>query len=178
MLLGASYLSAEGTVKDRQGSLADLQGEIARLPVHHSTAATISAADQELAVERTGRLAALSTALSTRVRWDRLFREVSAVLPDDVWLAQLSASAPTPATAAAATTAAPTAPPVTGSASTFSIQGHTYSQESVARFLIRLQLVPDLENVTLASSALATGQTQTTYDFTVTADVKPPEAGS
>ena len=60
-------------------------------------------------------MTALSAALSRRVAWDRIFRELSLVLPDDVWLATLSAKAPVsssvaaaPAPAAAGTTVAAT----------------------------------------------------------------------
>jgi len=37
---------------------------------------------------------ALSAALTSRVAWDRVFREFSLVLPDDVWLTTLSAKSP------------------------------------------------------------------------------------
>src|SRR6185312_7793443 len=90
LLVGAGYVNSKGRVKDRQQTLADAQAELAALPKpkSHQT----SAFDQQLAVERTGRLAALSTVLSNRVRWDRLLREIAMVLPDDVWLQQMNAS--------------------------------------------------------------------------------------
>jgi Tfp pilus assembly protein PilN len=181
LLVGAGYYSARGTVNDRQQSLADVKAQLAAMPKpkSHQT----SAFDQELAVERTGRLAALSTVLSSRVRWDRLLREIAMVLPDDVWLQQLNATAPEPPTTVAAPGTAPppaaAAPAPTSSGTTFSIQGNTYTQEGVARLLVRLQLVPDLENVTLVSSTLSNqdGQQQK-VQFTINADVRPPQVGS
>ena len=181
LLVGAGYYSARGTVNDRQQSLADVKAQLAAMPKpkSHQT----SAFDQELAVERTGRLSALSTVLSGRVRWDRLLREIAMVLPDDVWLQQLNATAPEPLAPVAApgTASTPVAatPAPTSTGTTFSIQGNTYTQEGVARLLIRLQLVPDLENVTLVSSTLSNqdGQQQK-VQFTINADVKPPQVGS
>jgi Tfp pilus assembly protein PilN len=181
LLVGAGYYNARGTVNDREQSLADVKAQLAAMPKpkSHQT----SAFDQELAVERTGRLAALSTVLSSRVRWDRLLREIAMVLPDDVWLQQLNATAPEPpAPVTAPGTASPpvaSTPAPTSTGTTFSIQGNTYTQEGVARLLIRLQLVPDLENVTLVSSTLSNqdGQQQK-VQFTINADVKPPQVGS
>ena len=184
LLVGAGYYSAQGTVNDREQSLADVKAQLAAMPKpkSHQT----SAFDQELALERTGRLAALSTVLSSRVRWDRLLREIAMVLPDDVWLQQLNATAPEPpAPPVVAPGTAPAPAPVaatpapTSTGTTFSIQGNTYTQEGVARLLIRLQLVPDLENVTLVSSTVSNqdGQQQK-VQFTINADVKAPQVGS
>lgn len=178
MLLGAGYLNASSTVNDRQQSLANLQARLAAMPKPRSTGN--SAYDAQLATDRIGRLGALSSALSGRVRWDRLLRELAIVLPDDVWLQQLTATAPKPLLPVDPTnTGSPApSPPATGGATTFSIQGSTYTQEGVARLLIRLQLVPDLENVTLATSALADLGGQKKVQFTINADVKAPEVGS
>jgi Tfp pilus assembly protein PilN len=172
MLLGAVYLNAHSTVKDRQASLSELKAELAALPQRPHKASGDSFAEK-LVQERIGRLGALSSALSHRVSWDRLLREVATVLPDDVWLQQLSASAPTAATAGPAV-----APPVLGGATTFTIAGSTYTQEGVARLLIRLELVPDLDNITLSTSALQELAGQKRVQFTINADVKPPEVGA
>jgi Tfp pilus assembly protein PilN len=176
MLLGAAYLSAHSTVQDHRQALAQSKAELAAMPKPKPQKAATAAYDQQLATERIGRLSALSTVLATRVRWDRLLRELAMVLPDDVWLQQLTASTPV-STAAAVTTGAP-ALPTGGGATTFSIQGNTYTQEGVARLLIHLQLLPDLQNVTLATSALQELQGSTKVQFTINADVKPPEVGS
>ena len=88
-------------------------------------------------------MSALSTALTSRIAWDRVFREFSLVLPDDVWLTTLTAKSPiSPLTNVRRRTGA--AP------SQFTIQGRTYSHDGVARLLSRLQVVPDLTNVQLA----------------------------
>ena len=172
MLLGAGYLNAHSTVKDRQANLAELKAELAALPQRNQKQSG-NAYDAKLVNERIGRLGALSSALSHRVSWDRLLREVATVLPEDVWLQQLRVSAPTMATQGPAVP-----PPVSGGATSFSIEGSTYTQEGVARLLIRLELVPDLENVTLSTSSLQELAGQKRVRFSINADVKPPEVGS
>jgi len=109
----------------------------------------------------------VSTALGARLAWDRILREFSLVLPDDVWLTTLNMTTPDPA---AAVTGAP--------ASNFSISGYTYSHDSVARLLARLALVPELTGVTLANSAYQ-GEPGSAGDagavqFSIQAGIKAP----
>ena len=105
----------------------------------------------------------MSAALTSRVAWDRVLRQVSLVLPEDVWLTSLSATAPSPATAAGAATA-----------SGFTLIGSTYSQNGVARFLSRLAVIPDLENVRLQSSESVLVNERQLVQFTILADVRGP----
>ena len=110
-------------------------------------------------------MTALSAALASRVSWDRVFREFSLVLPDDVWLTELSAKSPiSPATNASSSTG-------TGTPSEFTITGRTYSHDGVARLLSRLQVVPDLTNVQLVSSTLAKVGNQDVVEFSIAADI-------
>jgi Tfp pilus assembly protein PilN len=179
MLLGAGYVNAHSTVQRRQIALREIQAELAELPPLKPT--VHSNADAKLVAEKAGRLAVLSSALSTRVRWDRLFRDLSIVLPGDVWLDTLDATAPTAATVVAVAAAVPT-PPVSAApaapATSFNIVGHTYNNDGVARLLIRLQLVPDLENVQLVSTQTSATEGTNSVQFTITASVKAPEAHS
>src|SRR6266508_1757614 len=125
----------------------------------------MTAAEEQLAGVQSPRLSALSTALSTRVAWDRVFREFSLVLPDDVWLTMLSAKSPiSPSTGESSSTS--TAP------SQFTINGRTYSHDAVARMLSRLQVVPDLTNVQLLSSSRSEVAGQEVVDFSIAADIK------
>jgi Tfp pilus assembly protein PilN len=116
------------------------------------------------------RLAAISSALGTRIAWDRILREFSLVLPDDVKLTSMTMEAPS---TNPLTTGAP------GAAQGFSITGNAFSHDGVARLLSRLMLIPDLENVTLGSS-VAGDKTTGGVLFTITASVKgaviPPPA--
>jgi Tfp pilus assembly protein PilN len=107
-----------------------------------------SAAETALPQLRATRVSALASALGQRVAWDRLLREVSQVVPSDVWLLTLDAQAPAEAAAALATPGTST--------QTFNVTGCTYSQDSVARFLARLEIVPDLADMTLGKSETGT----------------------
>jgi Tfp pilus assembly protein PilN len=104
--------------------------------------------------------------LTSRVAWDRVFREFSLVLPEDVWLTTLSAKSPISPVTNVSTTSEGGAP------SQFTIQGRTYSHDGVARLLSRLQVVPDLTNVQLLSSTLSKVGGQDVVEFSIAADIK------
>jgi Tfp pilus assembly protein PilN len=125
-----------------------------------------TSADDALAAQKGARVGALSAALGGRIAWDRVLRQVSLVLPEDVWLTNLSALAPTAASA-----------PTAGSSS-FTLTGSTYSQSGVARFLSRLTVIPDLTNVRLQSSASSLVNQRELVQFTILADVPPPGAAA
>jgi Tfp pilus assembly protein PilN len=171
-VLSATFLSASGKVKDKQAELASLQEVLHAIP---SPDAAKMQSQNTLAADKQARVTALSAALSRRVAWDRVFRELSLVLPDDVWLATLSAKAPVPSSAAAAP-----APPPQGSplaATGFTLDGYTYSHAAVARLLTRLAVVPDLVNVQLQQSTKTTLGTANAVHFTIAADVRRPGGG-
>jgi Tfp pilus assembly protein PilN len=106
-----------------------------------------------VAQEMQPRLAAVSSALSARIAWDRILREFSLVLPSDVQVSSLGLTQPSSGTA---------------SASGLQLTGLTYSYDSVARLLSRMALIPDLTNVALATTSVAQG----VVSFTVNAGIK------
>jgi Tfp pilus assembly protein PilN len=139
-LLAVMFLSASAGVAKKQHALEQVQAEYAAIPAPAPASPVVA----ELPQQRQTRVTALATVLGQRVAWDRLLREVSQVVPSDVWLITMTALAPSlsPANAAGS-------PP----AQSFSVTGCTYSQDSVARFLARLSVVPDLSSMTLGKSA-------------------------
>jgi Tfp pilus assembly protein PilN len=146
-------LSASGSAGDKRAELKSVNAAIARLPKAQEP--TVS--NGTIAQERTDRIAALSAALSTRIPFDRLFRQIAAVLPEDAWLTGLKATAPTSLSPAAGTSGS--APALTSTAQDdVTIAGATYSQDSVVRVLSRLAIVPALQDVRLTSSALVEPQ--------------------
>jgi Tfp pilus assembly protein PilN len=168
-VLAGGYLNASSKVGGANRDLASIQAKTAALPQPLQPPATIAA----LPTERQQRVAALAAALSQRVAWDRVLREISLVLPDDVWLTSLEANAPTPLATGA------TPPPVgTVAANGFRISGFTYSQSAVARLLARLSVVPDLEAVSLASSAHDEVANRSVVTFSIAANVRAPGASS
>lgn len=166
-VLSVTFLSASGKVKDKQGELQSLKDTLAAIPTPDASKLQ---SQNALATDKQVRVTALSAALTRRVAWDRIFRELSLVLPDDVWLATLSAHAPVssstpvaPAPAAAATAVA---------ATQFTLDGYTYSHAAVARLLSRLSVVPDLVNVQLQQSTLTKVGPAKAVHFIIAADVR------
>jgi Tfp pilus assembly protein PilN len=171
-VLSAMFLSASGTVKDKQAELTTLQEELQAIPTPDASRVKTQSA---LAADKQARVTALSGALSRRVAWDRVFRELSLVLPDDVWLATIAAKAPVPSSSAVVPPAA--APGATVAATGFTIDGFTYSHSAVARLLSRLAVVPDLVNVQLQQSTLQKVGTADAVHFVIVADVRRPGGG-
>jgi Tfp pilus assembly protein PilN len=153
------FVSANDAADKREQELATLERELAET----RRAAKPKPEQANVTAERDQRLTALSDAMTKRLAWDRVLREVSLVLPEDVWLSTLAAAGGTSGDATA-----PTSP--TG-AQTITFNGFTYSQEGVARLLNRLGLVPDLTNVKLQTSTVTEVGSQQIYGFTNLADV-------
>jgi Tfp pilus assembly protein PilN len=147
-LLAMMYLSASAGVAKKQHALEQIQAEYAAMPALAPPSPVVA----ELPTQRQTRVTALATVLGQRVAWDRLLREVSQVVPSDVWLVNLNALAPSISPAGTAAPAPGAAP-----AQSFMIIGCTYSQDSVARFLARLSVVPDLTSMTLGKSEASDG---------------------
>jgi Tfp pilus assembly protein PilN len=172
-LTSAAFLSASGKVKSRESELATLKDELAAIPTPDTSKVQTQNA---LATDKEARVAALGTALSRRVAWDRIFRELSLVLPEDVWLATLSAKAPV--SSSVTTAPAPPAPGASVAATQFTLDGYTYSHAAVARLLSRLAVVPDLVNVQLQQSTLTKVGTAQVVHFVIAADIRTPGVGS
>jgi Tfp pilus assembly protein PilN len=162
------FLNASGAVTEQQSELDNLRVQLGAIP----PPAPRDTSGDALAADKNGRLNALAAALSNRVAWDRVLREISLVTPDDIWFTSLQASSP-----AASGGAAP-APEATPTGGGFSITGRTYSHDAVARMLSRLELVPNLDQVKLEKSVLSTSQGRTLVEFTISATVRPKGATS
>ena len=169
-VLGALYMMGSGKIAAQQRKVDDLNRHFQALPPPPPGP---TAAQQALAGQQSARVSALTAALANRVSWDRVFREFSLVLPDDVWLTQLAAKSPiSPATNASSAS-------TTGTPSEFTITGRTYSHDGVARLLSRMQVIPDLTNVQLVSSSVTKVGNQNVVEFSIAADIKSaPGSGS
>lgn len=143
-LIAVLFLSASSGVAAKQRALEQIQADYGALPAPAPASPVVA----DLPQQRQTRVTALATALGQRVAWDRLLREVSQVVPNDVWLTTMNAVAPS---------LSPTSTITAGGGATtpqgFTVTGCTYSQDSVARFLARLSVVPDLTSMTLGKSA-------------------------
>jgi len=182
--LGAGFVTAHNRAGSEQQKLAAARSELGRLsaelkpvkpvsPTKSSKPARPVIAVPAVTAEEQPRLDALASALSSRIAWDRVLREFSLVVPSDVSVSSLSMTAP----AAPSTTTSSTAASTNG----FALAGVAWSHDSVARLLARLMLIPDLSDVTLASSVADAKTGRVT--FTINAAVKgavvaPPAAAA
>ncbi|MEO8289474.1 MAG: PilN domain-containing protein [Gaiellaceae bacterium] len=160
--LAAFYLSASADVTRKTSQVDDLRGDLASLQVPEkqpNQGGNTGVAN--LAGERSARTSALGTALADRLPWDRLLREIALVLPSDVVLLTLQANAPSPGSAGSTTIR------------TVALTGEAASQRSVARLISRLELVPELGDVTLQFATLSTeGDNDGIVSFSIVASIR------
>jgi Tfp pilus assembly protein PilN len=169
LVLVAGFLLANRSVDRQNQALSTARAQLAVTPAHH-VSATTNAFRQTVLNDREQRSLALASALGKEVAWDRVLRHFALVLPSDVWLTSLTGSVPLDSAATLSVPTTPTALPATPTELT--IQGYTYSQDSVARLLERLQVLPDLKNVQLQSSTTAPVGNQNVISFTIVSDIR------
>jgi len=165
LALGAGFLNVHSKVGSEQIKLDAARTQLAGLANQHSHIPKVPKHVKQVTIvpvpavtqEEQPRLDALSTAMSQRISWDRVLREFSQVVPSDVSITTLQLNSPTAATVGATTAA-------TG----LTVSGSAYSHDGVARFMSRLELIPDLDNITLANSNADAGSVQ----FSITAAIK------
>ncbi|HZS24432.1 MAG TPA: PilN domain-containing protein [Gaiellaceae bacterium] len=158
--LGAAFMTAHSKASTEQARLTAARLQLAQLSLHRkpspavkkpTTPVTPVVPPPSITGQEAQWLSVVTTNLSQRIAWDRILREVSLVMPDDVTLSSLSFTAP-------ATTPVIGVAPGTAQQG-FTIAGSAFSYDSVARLLSRLQLVPDLSNVALGP--VSTGASST-----------------
>ncbi len=166
ILIAGAFAMQHGKVAERESQLAGLRAELAAVPTPQKPTPAVQVSP-ELKIEEDARLAALDQALSQRISWDGVLRELSLVLPEDVWLSTL--------TAKASSGAAPVDPAAAASATAqgLVLNGFTYSQEGVARLLTRLSVLPQLGNVQLQTSSASQVEGRRIVTFTIAADIQP-----
>lgn len=159
--LGAAYTVVSATVDEKRATRDELIARVEALR-QQEIAAGVEQVEPGLVSEKNLRTYALASALSSRVAWDRLLREVSLVTPEDVWLSGMTAI---PADSVAAQTL-------------LTVNGYTHGQEGVARVLARLAVVPELSSVQLVSSASSLIGDTEVFQFSISALVKLPGGGA
>lgn len=167
-LLCGGFLMVSSGVSERQAELDAVRAELAAIPPPPPPPETHA----NLVAEKDARLTLLGKALASRIAWDRVLREISLVIPDDVWLEAMNTNGPDP-TVVAPLPGQGAAPP-----GGFSITGYTYSHDGVARLLARLSVIPHLENVKLGSSVLDTEGARPTVKFAISASLRRAEVAS
>jgi Tfp pilus assembly protein PilN len=148
VLFGAAFVQAHSAVSDNQATLDGLEQKVA-------TAQAKAAVVQAARTSAQARHVAVTEVNSKRITWEQVLRDLSRVLPANVWLQTLQAQSPTPTVGAStASTTLPTT--MTGTTPTaFVVTGFTSSQKGVARVIDRLSVLPWLSDVSLQQSTRA-----------------------
>lgn len=139
--LTAVWALASKQIGDRETKLQRVSAEVAAAEKRAGDAAPYVA----FAKLANDRVQTVSTLSGTRFDWAHAMREVSRVLPADVWLTGMSgASGATGATPTPTTSAAPSP--------TITLNGCTRSQGKVARLMARLRTIDGVRKIALKSS--------------------------
>ncbi len=178
-VLAAGYFKESAAVSQKRTELQAARAELALVPAPAAPDTSVA----KLNGEQASRVTALQSALNGRIAWDRVLREISLVMPSDVWLSSLTLQAPNSATAIPGTGTTGTTTPATTTPSTappapsdFVMNGKSFSHVGVARLMSRLALVPDLDRITLNHSTRATTGSRPSVEFSVVAGVRAPGA--
>jgi Tfp pilus assembly protein PilN len=173
-IVGTLAHAESAKVAKEQRQLDNLKAQLSNLPSAKATAGT----ETPLIASRASRYAAVQAALSGRVAWDTVLRQIALVLPSDTWLDGLQLSAPTTGdpTATAATTTSPTA--TASTATEVVITGFTSSPAGLARVIQRLSVVPSLTDVALGSAQAQMRGSKRVFQFTINANIATAGGGS
>jgi Tfp pilus assembly protein PilN len=168
-ILGVVYVWQNNQVAARQTELASVQGDVAKQDVLIKANKPFEALEKQ----RTTMKLAATQIYNARVSWSSILEEISLVIPSDVRLKSITASVPQymqPGAAKAAAGTATTSGDVT-------LTGVAPTHDSVAEFMTRLGLLPQLANINLTDSqevAPTEGSTAAAYvTYTITASLRP-----
>ena len=166
--LTALMIGAGGSIQQQNAERDALNAQLAALP-HAAVDQQESDTNAALASEKNLRVTALSSALSTRVAWDRVLSQISQVLPEDVWLTSLTSAAGE--TADASTTTGAVGLPARASRWSARRIPSAGSPGSCS-----LGVIPALSGVHLLSSSNVDLKPRDLVEFTIQATVKAPGA--
>lgn len=180
--LGLFFSTAHGKVSHRQSELSSLQSTLASLP--QPTGPQI---DASLQGAEAARASSVAQVLASRTAWDGVLRDLSRVLPANVWLTGLKAAVSTPlstslvsttTTSGSTTTTAAQPPAVPAAPTGVTITGYTFSHPDVAVLLARLVALRSFENVQLVSSTEAAVGKKDVVQFTILANLRGVGGGA
>jgi Tfp pilus assembly protein PilN len=172
LVLVGGFLLASRSVDRQRQALDSAKAVLAATPAKKAVSAQTNSFREAVLSKREERSLALAAALGKRVAWDRILRRFALVLPDDVWLTNLTGTMPLQPAAGTTGVASPAPSAIPAAATALTIQGYTYSQDSVARLLERLEVVPDLKNVQLQNSQTSDISGQPVISFTIVSDIR------
>jgi type IV pilus assembly protein PilM len=164
---GTLFVHERNSVHAKRATLTGLQQKVTA-----AQAATLATNAAQTSAQ--ARAATFAQVAQQRLAWEKVLRDLARVLPANVRLQSLQATAPAVAPAVAvATTSTVSTPDTTASTpSTFTVDGFTNSQYGVALVLDRLALLPWLSDVTLQQSTRSEDSNGPTVQFTIGANLR------
>lgn len=151
ILLGVTVLVLTGNqIADREGEVAQLQSETAAVEAEANGLAAYTQFHQ-LTEQR---IATVTSLADSRFDWERVMRELALVLPSDVWLTNLTASA-SPAVAPEGAASVSLRGSIAGPA--LELVGCARSQEAVAGFVKAVEDIDGVTRVGVPNSSLPSG---------------------
>ncbi len=150
-------------ISDRRADKANLEAQVAEAQAEAERLSSFA----DFASLQEAREQTVSSLAQSRFDWERVLRELAIVIPNDVWLTNLSASVS--ADAADSTSSTSTSSSSSSSVSaegitgpSLEIQGCAEGHEAVARFLASLHDIDGVTRVTVLSSDRANAATAST----------------
>jgi Tfp pilus assembly protein PilN len=152
-LIGVAALVATGNqVSDLEGEIAQIEGEVTAADAK----ATALAPYTQFHSVSEQRVATVTSLADSRFDWERVMRELALVLPGNVWLTTLTATASPAVTVDGAATVSLRSS-VPGPA--LSLIGCATSQDAVAGFVQALEDIDGVTRVGVQSSSVGAGST-------------------
>lgn len=115
---------------------------------------------EELKQAVTTKESLLASVLRGEILWSNVLRDISLVIPEDMWLTSLSGSMQASATASAT-------PGAQGLVGNIQFQGQAFAHTTVADWLTRLEQVEGWLNPWVSTSSRAANGTQVSFSSTV-----------
>lgn len=147
LVMAVAYVLTSNGISDKQAGIASAEAEAAEARARAGSFSAFSS----FAQIKEARVSSVRDLAAGRFDWERLMREVSHVIPDDVWLLGMTASTGPQDASGGAAAATPGAPvPVTPS---LALNGCAKGQPSVAALMVRLRKLHLAQEVQLTDSA-------------------------
>jgi Tfp pilus assembly protein PilN len=162
--LGAVYLMLNRQVATKQDQVNDLQAQIQQVTTQVDALKWAEVLQQQ----RVSMTTTAGQLLASRVDWSNILEELSLVIPDQVVLTDLTAQVPPSMLPTVGGAAAGTSQTATAD---LTLTGRADNHVSVASFMTRLGLMPQLTNVQLVSSTVSSDGNY--VDYTITASLRP-----
>ncbi len=166
--LGGSYVYYSNQVDNAQQELSDAQASNQTLAPQLAELQKY----ENVTSQKDNKQSGVKSIYDQRIRWSRILDDLSFVIPNDIWLNSLQAAVP-----GKQVTVGGSSPSVSGGTGTtpdIVIDGYTHdnSMPSVATFLIRLGLLPALQNVTLINASTEKQGSTLVIHFQIGANLK------